>query len=163
MKKRIGWFFIPQQPSQKRNVINTIVGYYFFFKKKADLLFHGATAPTGLEPPHYQGFTTTLRHTTLGTMVEITSTLTTFNSCSTILEPFPPRVNKSHAAGHPGELNFVIWRLILSAYLLQFFPLHTKAYQFTCTEQKATDKNKLQRSLQTCGSSAWNWLYVTLL
>jgi len=27
---------------------------------------HGATAPSGPGPPHYQGFMTTLRHTTLG-------------------------------------------------------------------------------------------------
>ena len=29
-------------------------------------LFHGATAPSGPGPPHHRGFTTTLRHTTLG-------------------------------------------------------------------------------------------------
>jgi len=27
---------------------------------------HGATAPSGPAPPHYRGFTVTLRHTTLG-------------------------------------------------------------------------------------------------
>ena len=27
---------------------------------------YGATAPSGPGPPHYQGFTITLRHTTLG-------------------------------------------------------------------------------------------------
>jgi len=27
--------------------------------------YHGATAPSGLGPPHYQGFTITLKHTTL--------------------------------------------------------------------------------------------------
>jgi hypothetical protein len=27
---------------------------------------HGATAPSGPGPPHYEGFTITLRHTTLG-------------------------------------------------------------------------------------------------
>ena len=29
-------------------------------------LCHGATAPNGLGPPHYRGFTISLRHTTLG-------------------------------------------------------------------------------------------------
>jgi hypothetical protein len=29
------------------------------------IFFHGATAPSGTGPPHYQGFTITLRHTTL--------------------------------------------------------------------------------------------------
>ena len=29
-------------------------------------LFHCTTAPNGPEPPHYRGFTVTLRHTTLG-------------------------------------------------------------------------------------------------
>jgi hypothetical protein len=28
--------------------------------------FHGATTPSGPGPPHYRGFTITLRHTTLG-------------------------------------------------------------------------------------------------
>jgi len=28
--------------------------------------FHGATAPSGLGPSNYRGFTITLRHTTLG-------------------------------------------------------------------------------------------------
>ena len=27
---------------------------------------HGETAPSGPEPPHYRGFTITLRHTTFG-------------------------------------------------------------------------------------------------
>jgi hypothetical protein len=30
------------------------------------IFFHGATAPSGRGPPHYRGFTITLRHTTLG-------------------------------------------------------------------------------------------------
>jgi hypothetical protein len=30
------------------------------------LFFRGATAPSGPERPHYQGFTITLRHTTHG-------------------------------------------------------------------------------------------------
>jgi len=30
------------------------------------VVFHGLTAPSGPEPPHYRGFTITLRHTTLG-------------------------------------------------------------------------------------------------
>ena len=30
------------------------------------IFFHGTTAPSGPEPPHYRGFTITLRHTTLG-------------------------------------------------------------------------------------------------
>jgi len=29
-------------------------------------IFHGATAPSGARPPHYRGFTITLKHTTLG-------------------------------------------------------------------------------------------------
>ena len=29
-------------------------------------LLHGTTAPSGPRPPHYRGFTITLRHTTLG-------------------------------------------------------------------------------------------------
>jgi hypothetical protein len=28
--------------------------------------FNGATAPSGPRPPHYRGFTITLRHTTVG-------------------------------------------------------------------------------------------------
>ena len=107
----------------------SIVGYY---SGGDDLLFHGAEAPSGLGRPHYQGFTTTLRHTTLGTMVEITSTLTTFNSRSKILGQFCPRVHKSHAAGRPGVLNFVIRRSTFSAYLLQSFPLHTKTFISSC-------------------------------
>jgi hypothetical protein len=31
-----------------------------------DFFFHGATASSGPGPPHYRGFTITLRHTTLG-------------------------------------------------------------------------------------------------
>jgi hypothetical protein len=31
-----------------------------------DFFLHGATAPSGPGPPHYRGFTITLRHTTLG-------------------------------------------------------------------------------------------------
>jgi hypothetical protein len=31
-----------------------------------DFFFHGVTAPSGSGPPHCQGFTITLRHTTLG-------------------------------------------------------------------------------------------------
>jgi len=30
------------------------------------LFFHGATVPFGPRPPHYWGFTITLKHTTLG-------------------------------------------------------------------------------------------------
>ena len=30
------------------------------------IYFHGMTAPSGPEPPHYRGFTITLKHTTLG-------------------------------------------------------------------------------------------------
>jgi hypothetical protein len=37
---------------------NKIDEHYFFF--------NGSTAPWGPRPPHYQGFTITLRHTTLG-------------------------------------------------------------------------------------------------
>jgi hypothetical protein len=31
-----------------------------------------------------------------------------------------------------------------------------KVYQFTCTEQKATDDSEVQRSLQSCGFSVRN-------
>jgi hypothetical protein len=38
--------------------LNNLRNHHFFF--------HGATAPSGPGPPHYRGFTITLRHTTLG-------------------------------------------------------------------------------------------------
>jgi hypothetical protein len=38
----------------------SIYKVYIFFS-------NGATAPSGPGPPHYRGFTITLRHTTLGT------------------------------------------------------------------------------------------------
>ena len=83
---------------------------FFFFHgatapqyARASSSFHGATAPSGLGPPHYQGFTITLRHTTLGTMSEITSTLTTLNTRNKIVGPFGSRVHKSRAAGRPGD------------------------------------------------------------
>jgi len=31
-----------------------------------DLLFHGPASPSGPGPPHYQGFTITIRHNTIG-------------------------------------------------------------------------------------------------
>jgi hypothetical protein len=36
--------------------------YYYYVL----CVFHGATAPSGPGPPHYRGFTITLRHITLG-------------------------------------------------------------------------------------------------
>jgi hypothetical protein len=38
------------------------------FRSALDFFFfpHGATVPSGPEPPHYRGFTITLRHTILG-------------------------------------------------------------------------------------------------
>jgi len=42
------------------------------------------------------------------------------------------------------------------------FSLYKTLYQFTCTEQKAPDNTEVERSIQNCGSSAWNVLHVTL-
>jgi len=45
-----------------------------------------------------------------------------------------------------------------------FSPLLTKTVnQFTRTEQKASDKSEVHRSLQNFGYSAWNLLYVIFL
>jgi hypothetical protein len=52
--------------------------------RKKWLNFYSSTTPTRQGPPHYQDFTITLRHTTLGTMAEITTALTTPNSRSKI-------------------------------------------------------------------------------
>jgi hypothetical protein len=45
------------------NLASNVFTQHFFY---SDFVSIGATAPRGPRPPHYQGFTITLRHTTLG-------------------------------------------------------------------------------------------------
>jgi hypothetical protein len=40
--------------------------YYCYYYEAYLFIFNGVTALSGLGPPHYRGFTITLRHTTLG-------------------------------------------------------------------------------------------------
>ena len=40
---------------------------------------------------------------------------------------------------------------------------HKNVYQFTCTEQKATDNSQVHRSVQNFGSPVWNLLDATVL
>jgi hypothetical protein len=47
------------------HIIFKIKGNYFS-KQLSPFFSNGATAPSGPGPPHYRGFTITLRHTTLG-------------------------------------------------------------------------------------------------
>ena len=50
---------------------------------------------------------------------------------------------------------------ILSIIIAVFFSLAFKnLYQVTCTEQKVPDSSDIHKSLQNCGSSLWNLLYV---
>jgi len=44
-------------------------------------LFHDATAPSGLEPPHYRRFAITLRHTTPSKLL-LVSDFTDADSCT---------------------------------------------------------------------------------
>ena len=50
---------IPVTPLTEPNWTCSNLPSYFFF-------YHRVTAPSGPRPPHYPGFTITLRHTTLG-------------------------------------------------------------------------------------------------
>jgi len=55
-----------QLTSQKVPWSMNLVGFsYLSLQTIAWILFQGATAPSGPGPPHYRGFTFTLRHTTL--------------------------------------------------------------------------------------------------
>lgn len=60
-----------------------------------------------------------------------------------------------------GLLNFVLWRHMVWAKLLQFFSLHSKkCVKVPIAEQKALGSMS-HRSLQNCRSSVWYWLNVT--
>jgi len=65
----------------------------------------------------------------------------------------------------PGWLNFMRWRQILLAKLLQFFfvPTSAIACQLTWSGYKAPDDREARRWLQNYGSAARNLLHVTCL
>jgi hypothetical protein len=48
------------------SLLSTEISTEFELRRLIDYFFHGATARNGLGPPHYPGFTITLKHTTLG-------------------------------------------------------------------------------------------------
>ena len=54
------------------------------------------------------------------------------------------------------------WRLILSAYLVQLFSL-TFVYHWAYIEHIEPENSETYRSLQYCGSPAWNLLHATLM
>jgi hypothetical protein len=59
---------LPIEVDYRRNVLwQTAIRYMFVYRTIPHIFFpHGATAPSGSEPPHYRGFTITLKYTTLG-------------------------------------------------------------------------------------------------